>query len=94
MYPEDDENHAYFLNCGVHNLFRCGTPFRETLPIIQCIRLAMPKMQRIWGSSAIAKEGRDQALNQTLMIEKEALKQIEEGKFTLDDMGMPEVSKD
>jgi len=90
MYPEDDENHAYFLNCGVHNLFRCGTPLRETLAILKRIRLAIPKMKRIWGSSAMSKEGRDTVLDRALEMEKEALDQIEKGNFTLDDLGMPQ----
>jgi stress-induced-phosphoprotein 1 len=79
-----------FLNCGVQNLFRCGTPLRETLAILRRIRLAIPKMKRIWGSSALSKEGRDEELNRALMMEEEALDQIKKGKFTLDDLGMPE----
>jgi len=90
MYPEDDEKHAYFLNCGVQNLFRCGTPLRETLAILKRIRLAIPKMQRIWGSSAMSKEGRDEGLRYALVMETKALDQIKRGVLTLDYLGKPD----
>ena len=80
-----------FLNCAVENHFRCGSkPLRETLPILARIRLLIPKIKRIWGLSAMSKQGRDQILDQATMMEKEALEMIEKGKFTLDDCMMPE----
>lgn len=80
-----------FLNCGVDNLFKCGSkPLRDILPILKRIRLAIPKMKRIWGSSAMSKQGRDQILDRALMIEKEALEMIEKGHFTLDDCMIPQ----
>ncbi|KIM76308.1 hypothetical protein PILCRDRAFT_826486, partial [Piloderma croceum F 1598] len=63
---------------------------RETLAILKRIRLTIPKMKRIWGSSALFQEGRDEELNRALMMEKEALDQIKKGNFTLNDLGMPE----
>lgn len=80
-----------FLNCGVDNLFKCGSkPLRETLPILARIRLAVPKMKRIWGSSAMSREGRDQILKQAMMMEPKALEMIGNGGCTLDDCMVPQ----
>jgi hypothetical protein len=79
-----------FLDCGVKCLFRCGTPLRETLGILKRIRLAIPKMKRIWVASATSKQGRDRTLERALMMETELLKAVEKGDFTLDDLAAPE----
>lgn len=80
-----------YLNCGVDNLFKCGSkPIGEILPILKRIRLAIPKMKRIWSSSAMSKQGRDQILDRAVMMEKDALEMIEKGRFTLDDCMMPQ----
>ena len=80
-----------YLNCGVDNLFKCGSkPIGEILPILKRIRLAIPKMKRIWNSSAMSKQGRDQILGRAAMMEKDALEMIEKGRFTLDDCMMPQ----
>jgi len=53
------------------------------------IRLSMPKMQKIWANSAMGKQGRDTALKNTLLLEKDALDQIARGNFTLEDSMCP-----
>jgi stress-induced-phosphoprotein 1 len=78
-----------FLNCGVQCFFKCGTPLRETLPILKRIRLAMPKMKRIWNASAMSKQGRDKVLARALTLETKLLDAIKKGDFTLDDLAAP-----
>ena len=78
-----------FLNCGVQCFFKCGTPLRETLPILKRIRLAMPKMMRIWGTSTASTQGRDKFLGRALMLETKLLNAIKKGDFTLDDLAAP-----
>jgi len=60
------------------------------MPILKRIGLAIPKMKKIWASSAMSKQGRDQILERAVMMEKEALEMIEKGHFTLDDCMVPE----
>ncbi|KDQ56989.1 hypothetical protein JAAARDRAFT_194178 [Jaapia argillacea MUCL 33604] len=83
--PEDDEDHAWFLNCALQKFWLCGAPLRVTLPIMKRIRLAIPKMKRIWENSPpFAK--REPSYQQTMRVEKDALEGIEEGKYTLTDV--------
>jgi len=78
---EDDEHHIYAL-------YKCGTPIKELLPVMKRIRLAIPKMKKIWENSALAR-GRDQALQQKLWTEED-LENGLEGRFTMEDKVMPE----
>ncbi|KZT06256.1 TPR-like protein [Laetiporus sulphureus 93-53] len=91
MFPEDDEMHAWFLHVGLEALFLCGTPIRDLLPVMKRIRLALPKMKAIWEHSSMAQGGRDKALQKDVWGEEDLLKALQEGRFTLDDMIMPEA---
>ena len=54
------------------------------------LRIIIPKMRKIWGNSAMSKQGRDVSLDRVLQMEKFALEDLAEGKLTLDDaMGRP-----
>jgi len=79
------------LNCSLRFFFKVATPLSVTLPIMKRIRIAIPKMQRIWANSAMANQGRDTALNRTLEMEKGALELIEKGEFTLDMCMSPQL---
>ena len=79
-----------FLNCGVENLFKCGTPLRETLAVLERIRLAIPKMERIWKDSAMSKQGRDQIFGRAMETEEKLRDALAKGDFTLDDKIKPE----
>lgn len=79
-----------FLNCGVQNLFNCGTPLRETLAVLERIRLAIPKMERIWKHSSMSKQGRDQVLARAMESETMLRDALARGEFTLDDKIKPE----
>ncbi|KDQ59303.1 hypothetical protein JAAARDRAFT_34037 [Jaapia argillacea MUCL 33604] len=89
-YPDDDENHAWFLFCGVELLMRCGTPVKEVLPFFARIRLAVPKISRIWEHSSSAAEGVGKAFQRAQWMEEDILKAIAEGRFTLEDKLMPD----
>lgn len=80
----EKSNGSDYLLCGVDNLVLCETPLKVTLPIFERIRLAIPKMIRIWKNSPKSKP-RDQALGQAMEKEQAFLKKIESGECTLDD---------
>jgi hypothetical protein len=56
------------------------------MPLCKRIRLAIPKMEKIWKCSSLSKV-RDESLNQALHFEVHAARDILEGQLTLDDMG-------
>ncbi|KII90584.1 hypothetical protein PLICRDRAFT_106955 [Plicaturopsis crispa FD-325 SS-3] len=84
VYPDDDEMHVWFLHNALHQLWASSAPLRVTLPTMKRIREAMPKMGTLWAQSALAREGRDELLQQDLDAERKALRLIEEGKVGLD----------
>lgn len=89
-FPIDDENHVWFLNSAITSLWRCGTPIRDTLPIMERIRLAIPEMKKIWEHSAMSQSGRDQALQRVLWAEEDVLEGLASGKYKMDDKIMPD----
>jgi hypothetical protein len=72
-------------------MFECGTALRETTVVMERIRLATPKMMKIWSHSAMAKRGRNKRLEGIAKIERDILDQITQGKFTMDDKVMPKL---
>jgi len=72
-FPEDDEEHAYFLKIALEAYWWCMTPLRVTLPLCKRIRLAIPKMLKIWELSQMT-SGRDRMLGEALVFEKESKK--------------------
>jgi len=90
IYPEDDEHHVWYLHCALDSLYGCGTAIKETLPIMRRIRLAIPKMKKIWENSSLALEGRDRILQHHLWVEEDIESALKEGKFTMEDKVMPE----
>ncbi|KAL0954420.1 hypothetical protein HGRIS_003406 [Hohenbuehelia grisea] len=88
-FPEDDEKHVWFLDCGLNKLFDVGAPLRTTLPVMKKIRAALPKMQKIWMNSALAKAGRDDRLALVLQAEDEAMDQLQKGSIGMEDIFRP-----
>ncbi|THH15973.1 hypothetical protein EW146_g4601 [Bondarzewia mesenterica] len=84
-YPEDDEDHVWWLHVGLNVYLESGVVLRQSMPVMERIRSVIPKMKRIWEHSSMAREGRDDALQQILWMEEDARKAIEEGRLTLDD---------
>ncbi|THH05582.1 hypothetical protein EW146_g9864 [Bondarzewia mesenterica] len=92
-YPEDDEHHVWWLHIGLNIYLESGVPLRESMPIMERIRWVVPKMKKIWEHSTMTHAGRDEALQQTLWMEEDARKAIEEGRFTLDDKALPDWTR-
>lgn len=76
------------MNVALTNLWKCGTPIRDTLPIMEQIRLAIPKMKRIWEFSSIA-NARDVALDRIGTIEKGIREKLANGEVSLSDRLVP-----
>ncbi|KAJ7150318.1 hypothetical protein C8R46DRAFT_963589, partial [Mycena filopes] len=60
-YPPDDEFSVFFRSIALNALQQHGTPLRQTLPVCEQIRLALPAAHSIWEHSAMAKR-RDLAI--------------------------------
>ncbi|KAJ7707343.1 hypothetical protein B0H17DRAFT_1191859 [Mycena rosella] len=57
-FPEDDEQHPWFLNAALGNMFTAHAfPLRETLEVMQRIRLSAPKAKAIWERSSLSANG-------------------------------------
>jgi len=88
-----------YLWCALENFFRIGTPLRDTLPLLERLRLAIPKMKEIWEFPTMAMEQmgpagqkgmRDMVFQQALWFEEDARKGIADGKLTLESQILPE----
>lgn len=80
-----------FISCALEYYFKCGTPVEETLELLKRLRIAIPKMKRIWSESGQAKRGfMDQVFAQTLETEKKLLDAVASGQFSLDDKVLPD----
>jgi len=88
-YPDDDELHPWYLKCALGALYRSGAPIKDVLPVLQRIRLSVPKMNEIWEYYPMAQAGRDKALQQALRDEEDLLRGLAEWKFTMEDKMMP-----
>ena len=64
---------------------KCGTPARDSLAIMERIRLALPKMEKIWQYSSQGLSGVNEQLRWIFDAENEMRKELQEGKYTLDD---------
>jgi hypothetical protein len=61
----------------------CGTPLRQTLPITSRIKLAIPKMSKIWFTPQLALGGHDSVKN-VFEMEQLILEVLESSEFTDD----------
>ena len=73
-------------------MFQSGAILRETLPLLKRMRLATPKMQRIWEVSALQHIGRDKTLQKLAWFEDGVRKAIREGRLTEDTHMMPDLA--
>ncbi|THH01523.1 hypothetical protein EW026_g1197 [Hermanssonia centrifuga] len=83
IYPPDDENHAWFLNCGLDAMYNCGATVEYLLPVMQSIRTSIPEMKRIWEHSAASTGGRDSALERALFMEARIRKGLLTGELKM-----------
>ncbi|OAX32805.1 hypothetical protein K503DRAFT_804927 [Rhizopogon vinicolor AM-OR11-026] len=85
-YPEDDELHAWSLNCTLDLMRRSvGVKVGNFNRVADRLREAAPKMMKIWAFSALGQGGRDQKIQANLDNAQDIMKRVAEGKLTLDD---------
>ncbi|KIJ67014.1 hypothetical protein HYDPIDRAFT_26424 [Hydnomerulius pinastri MD-312] len=84
-FPQDDEKHCWYLNCALSNFVTAAAPLTLVDLAASRIREAMPKMQRIWANSAMAKQGRDQTIEKMMKIVDAEMQLVREGKKTMRD---------
>ncbi|KAI9574033.1 hypothetical protein HD554DRAFT_2183364 [Boletus coccyginus] len=68
ILPEDDEKHCWYLNCTIQPMIQASAPKNMRMEVVQRIRATIPKMQRIWANSFLAKQGRDEMLETGLRV--------------------------
>ncbi|KAJ8692608.1 hypothetical protein PTI98_009906 [Pleurotus ostreatus] len=84
-YMKDDENHLWFMKCSLDCTLSLGQPLSMALPLMCMIREAYPKMQRIWGDSASAMQGRDEAIKSVFRTEDRLKELLDQGIVSLSD---------
>jgi hypothetical protein len=69
---------------ALRHYLNCGTKLRDSMKIMEKIKLAIPKMSKIWASSSLALGGVHDQIKRVIEMEKMALEGLEKGEFTLD----------
>ena len=80
-----------FLGVALDNMFQAGSRLRETTEVMKRIRVAAPKMRKIWQYSSLS-QPRDRKIAEVAEFEKEVLSQLEQGLLKLDDRVGPKMS--
>ncbi|KAF9068932.1 hypothetical protein BDP27DRAFT_1326133 [Rhodocollybia butyracea] len=82
--PEDDENHPWFLNCAYNFMESSNVSASRVMKVLARIRLALPKMEKIWWQNAQAPKPAWKSTYARLMkIEERAKLLIAEKTMTL-----------
>ncbi|KAL5478894.1 hypothetical protein ACEPAI_2171 [Sanghuangporus weigelae] len=86
-FPEDDEYHCQYLMNSLGTWWLLKTePLKKTLPILEDLKKAYPKMRSIWEYSALGMEGRDVMIEKCLNYHDDIRRKIAEGELTEDDI--------
>ncbi|KAJ6545090.1 hypothetical protein DFH09DRAFT_1040591 [Mycena vulgaris] len=84
-FPEDDEQHPWFLKVALDNMLQARTfPLRETLEVMKRIRVSAPKAKEIWERSSLSAGGLWGMLEAVEEQENELRSMLAQGKFTMD----------
>ncbi|KAJ7285308.1 hypothetical protein C8J57DRAFT_713337 [Mycena rebaudengoi] len=85
-FPQDDEQHAWFLHCALDNMLSAGSSFtvRETLDLIRRIKASATKAKEIWEHSTRGVAGVWRVLEGVGVREDYLRDIIVEGRITLD----------
>ncbi|KAI0065854.1 hypothetical protein BV25DRAFT_1600358 [Artomyces pyxidatus] len=91
LYYVDDERHAECLNSALNMLFDMKAPLRETLPVMERMRLATPGIKFIWEYSDRMRGGLDETLQHVASFEADVREGMKGNKpgYDLDDIVMP-----
>ncbi|KAJ7081779.1 hypothetical protein B0H15DRAFT_952799 [Mycena belliarum] len=83
-FPEDDEQHPWFLNLALDNMFQSlASPLSEILDVMERIRLTTPKAKEIWEHSQLSTTGLWGILDGVSRKEAELRGMLSQGKVTL-----------
>ncbi|KAG6813249.1 hypothetical protein H0H92_012886 [Tricholoma furcatifolium] len=88
-YPIDDEHFVLFLKIGLEAHWFARSPLKVTLPIAEQVRLSAPAMKVIWEFSSAA-SFRDPGITQVLEFQKHFKAEVDAGRLTLEDIGIPD----
>jgi hypothetical protein len=80
-----------YLGSAISSAFRSAAPLAITLPLVEELRLGIPKMNRIWEMSSLALHGRDDKFQPYLWFEEDARKGLADGTLTAESRVMPDV---
>ena len=61
-----------------------------SLPLLERLRLGIPKMKKLWEVSALQMSGRDNAFQNYLFFEQEARKKLSSGEIDMKAAAKPE----
>ncbi|KAI3609899.1 TPR-likeprotein [Moniliophthora roreri] len=84
-FPEDEEKRATFLNGALENAMRAGAPVKMQLQLMEDLRTALPRIQKIWAYSPSAISGRDNTIKKNLEYEAEIRRLLAAGTLTQED---------
>ncbi|KAJ7679115.1 hypothetical protein DFH06DRAFT_505391 [Mycena polygramma] len=84
-FPEDDEKHPWFLHVAYTNMMTAGSfSLRETLDIMERIRVTIPKAKVIWERSSLGAGGMWDIVAGVQGQEQQLRSMLAQGQFTLD----------
>ncbi|KAJ8092854.1 hypothetical protein PM082_023487 [Marasmius tenuissimus] len=72
-FSEDDELYAWNMSIALDNMVRGSGPPHDSMDCMTKVKAALPKIQKIWGKSALVLRGRD-ALIQTQFKHEAAIR--------------------
>ncbi|KAL1712720.1 hypothetical protein EV715DRAFT_259236 [Schizophyllum commune] len=83
ILPEDDEQHAWFLNVALEYMDKVTTPLATKLKMYERLRSSIPKTEAIWRMSAFSRGGIPQHYQRVLSYEKRLREGLDSGKWSL-----------
>jgi hypothetical protein len=75
---------------GLSSGFRSGAPLEFSLPLLERLRLGIPKMKTLWEVSSLQMSGRDNAFQNYLWFEEDVRKELDKGTLTMKTSAKPE----
>ena|ERR1700761_7199115 len=78
-----------YLRCALSAYFHCGQPLSITLPLLEEMRLGIPKMRGIWEHSSLAMETNNNWYWPYLAFEEQVNAGLDDGTLTFDVPALP-----
>lgn len=83
-----------YLSCAISSAFRGGAPVRVTLPLLEELRVGIPKMDDLWELSPLASSDRDKKFRMLKWFEEDVRKALGDGSINLESKILPDVEQD